>query len=121
TNTNNAFGELLTSTDPLSHVMTYTYDTDGNKATAKDPNTNQTSYTYDVANELTTTTRPDTTTAVTDYNNDGTVLDQKDGKSNAILTYGYDSLGRVTTVTDALSNVTTFTYDSAGNRLTKQD
>ncbi len=121
TNTNNAFGEVLTSTDPLSHVTTYTYDTDGKKATIKDPNTNQTTYTYDVANQITTITRPDTTTAVTDYNNDGTVLDQKDGKSNAILTYGYDSLARVTTVTDALSNVTTFTYDSAGNRLTQQD
>lgn len=121
TNTYNKLGELLTSTDPLSHVVTKTYDVDGNLATSEDPNGNTTSYTYDVANELITTTRPDTTTTVTDYNDDGTVLDQKDGKGTAILTYTYDSLARPTTSTDPLSNVTTFTYDAAGNRLTQQD
>ena len=31
----------------------------------------------------------------TDYNPDGTVLDLKDGKGNAILSYGHDSLARV--------------------------
>jgi RHS repeat-associated protein len=49
------------------------------------------------------------------------VLDQKDGKNNAILTYGYDALARVMSSTDALSNVTSFTYDGTGNRLTQQD
>ena len=81
----------------------------------------------------TTTTRPDTTTTVTDYNADGTVADQKDGKGNAIITYGYDALGRVVDTQDALeagstctlggSNqpCTQYTYDGVGQRLTKMD
>ena len=34
-------------------------------------------------------TRPDGTTNVTDYNADDTVADQKDGKGNKIISYGY--------------------------------
>ena len=49
------------------------------------------------------------------------MLDQKDGKNTAILTYGYDPLARVTSLTDALNNVTSYSYDGAGNRLTQQD
>jgi YD repeat-containing protein len=48
-------------------------------------------------------------------------LDQKDGKNNAILGYGCDALARVTSSTDALNNVTSYSYDGAGNRLTQQD
>jgi YD repeat-containing protein len=57
----------------------------------------------------------------TEYNPDGTVADQKDGKNNAIQTYTYDSLAHVTTVTDALTNITTYVYDAYGNLLSKQD
>ena len=70
---------------------------------------------------MTTTTRADGTTEVTDYNSDGTVSDQKDGNSHTILAYTYDPLARVSTVTDAVSDVTTYTYDGDGNILTKQD
>jgi len=60
-----------------------------------------TTYTFDLDNEVTKTKRPDSTTLLTDYNPDGTVLDQKDGKGNAILTFGYDPLARLTSQTDA--------------------
>ena len=49
------------------------------------------------------------------------MLDQKDGKNNAIQTYAYDNLAHVATVTDALNNVTTYVYDAYGNVLSKQD
>ena len=116
-----AFGNLTTATDPLGHQTIRHYDADQNLDAFTDGDGNKTTYIYDVANQQTQIQRPDTTTLTTDYNADGTVLDQKDGKNNAILTYGYDALRRVTSQTDALGNVTSFTYDGAGNRLTKQD
>jgi RHS repeat-associated protein len=129
--TYNPFGEVQNVTDPLNHVTKKTYDGDGNLSTYQDGNQSAqgactgspppcTQYTYDLDNELTTTTRADGTTNVTDYNADGTVADQKDGKSNAILTYGYNALAQATSQKDALNNETDFTYDGVGNMLTKQ-
>jgi RHS repeat-associated protein len=118
-----AFGNLTTALDPLGHQTVRHYDSDQNRDQSRDANGNLTIYVYDLANQLTQAKRADIpqTTLVTNYNPDGTVLDQRDGKGNAVLSYGYDSLTRVTTLTDALSNVTTYSYDGAGNRLTKQD
>jgi len=117
------FGDVQTVTDPLSNVTTYGYDADRNKTSVTDPNGNVTTYVYDDDNQLHETQRADTpqTTLTTDYNPDGTVADQKDGKGNALQTYGYDSVGRVTSVTDADSNITNYILDGNGNVLTKQD
>jgi RHS repeat-associated protein len=115
------FGDVQAVTDPLGHVIAHTYDADRNLTSTTDGNGNPTTYVYDLANEQTDIRRADSTALHTDYNLDGTVLDQKDGKGTAIQTYGYDPLGRETTVTDTLSNTTTYAYDGAGNRLTQQD
>jgi RHS repeat-associated protein len=117
----NEFGDVQTVTDPLSHVTTYGWDADRHKTSVQDGNGNTTSYTFDKAGQLTTTTRPDATTQVTDYNDDGTVLDLKDGAGNALQTFAYNARGEVASVTDALSNATTYTRDGNGNVLTKQD
>ena len=116
-----AFGDLTTVTDPLSHQTVRHYDPDQNMDWLQDGDGNKTTNVYDLANQQTQVQRPDTTTLTTDYNLDGTVLDQKDGKNTALLTYGYDTLARVTSVRDALGNATTYAYDGAGNRLTQQD
>jgi RHS repeat-associated protein len=119
----NPFGETTSVTDPLGHTTTRHYDADGNSDTSTDGAGNVTTNVYDLANQQTQVKRADSPQTVlsTDYNPDGTVLDQKDGKNNAIQTLTYDAAGRVTTTTDALGNVTTYTYDAAGNRLTTQD
>ena len=119
----NAFGQLTTQTDPLGHSTIRHFDADQNMDTFTEGDGNLTTYVFDLANEQVQVKRADSpqTTLTTDYNADGTVLDQKDGKNNAILTYGYDALARLTSSTDALSNVTSYTYDAASNRLTKQD
>jgi RHS repeat-associated protein len=125
------FGDVQKVTDPLSHATAYTYDANRNLLTTTDGNGNSTTNAYDLANELcwtlpgatssNTCASPPTNGRVTDYNLDGTVADQKDGKGNAILTYGYDSLGRVTSSTDALGNVTNYVRDGNGNVLNKID
>lgn len=115
------FGDVQRVTDPLGHSTATTYDADRNVVSATDADGNPTHYTFDLANEQTDVVRADNSDVHTDYNPDRTVLDQKDGRGTAIETYGYDALGRVTTTTDALTNVTTYTYDGVGNRLTQQD
>ena len=116
-----AYGSLTTLTDPLGHVSTKHYDADQNLDWSQDADSNKTTFVYDQANQQTQIQRPDATTLTTDYNSDATVLDQKDGKNNALLTYAYDAQARVTSTSDALSNTTNYAYDGAGNRLSKQD
>ncbi|MEA2635502.1 MAG: hypothetical protein QOH92_2269 [Chloroflexota bacterium] len=119
--TYNAFGDLLTATDPLGHETIYKYDGNRNMTQVTDPNNNATIYSYDLDNEQTHVTRADSSVLTTDFNPDGTALDQKDGKNSAIQTFSYDSQRRLTSATDALGNATSYTYDGAGNQLTKQD
>jgi RHS repeat-associated protein len=121
--TYNSFGHRTGLSDPLGHSTTWHYDPNQNLDRVTDADGNVTTNVYDADNELTQIKRADSpqTTLVTDYNPDGTVLDQKDGKGIAIQSYQYDSLHHQTTVTDAMSNVITYVYDTYGNLLSKQD
>jgi RHS repeat-associated protein len=116
------FGDIQTVTDPLGHTARYAYDANRNLLTLTDGDSNISTYVYDLDNEQTQIKRADSpqTTLVTDYNPDGTLLDQKDGKGNKTITYGYDSLGRVTSQADADNNTTAYTLDGDGNVLTTQ-
>ena len=115
------FGDVQAVTDPLGHTVSHTYDSDRNITSITDADGNPTTYIFDLANQQTDLKRADNSDLHTDYNPDGTVLDQKDGKGNPIITFGYDALARVTSRADALNDVTTFTYDGSGNELTQQD
>jgi len=123
THTYNSFGQRTGLTDPENHTTTWHYDPNQNLDQLTDADANITTNVYDADNELTQAKRADSpqTTLTTDYNLDGTVSDQKDGKNNAIQSYAYDSLAHVTTVTDALNNVTSYVYGASGNLLSKQD
>jgi len=118
--TYNAFGDMLTQTDPLLHTTTYKYDGNRNLTKVIDPNNHTTIYGYDLDNEQTIISRADNSVLTTDFNPDGTMLDQKDGKNSAILTFGYNSQLRLTSTTDALGNITSYIYDGAGNKVAKQ-
>jgi len=115
------FGDVQALTDPLGHTVAHTYDADRNLTSTTDAVGNPTTYVFDLANEQTDIRRADGTDLHTDYNLDGTALDQKDGKGNPIVSFAYDALARVTSRTDALGNVTSFTYDGSGNKLSQQD
>jgi RHS repeat-associated protein len=116
----NPFGQLTSTEDPLGDIRTYGYDQDRNLTSVKDADENLTTYVYDLDEEQTKVIGPTSpsTTLVTNYNKDGTVHDHVNGAGIAIETYGYDSLGRVTSVKDALKKVTSYTYDGDGNILT---
>ncbi|HVD02208.1 MAG TPA: LamG-like jellyroll fold domain-containing protein [Candidatus Dormibacteraeota bacterium] len=118
--TANAFGDVLTVTDPLSHVTTYAYDPNRNRTSVTDANNHTTSSAFDYDNELTLLTRPDSSTQGTTYDGDGNVTQQTDGL-NHTTTYAYDALDRKTSVTDALGRVTGYGYDLVGDLTSMTD
>lgn len=115
------FGDVQAITDPLGHTTSTSYDLDRNVTGTVDGNNNPTTYLYDLANEQTDAIRADHSDVHTDYNPDGTILDEKDAAGHTTQAYLYDALARVTSSSDGLGNATTYTYDFAGNRLTQQD
>jgi RHS repeat-associated protein len=131
TSTINEFGLAGTVTDALGHTTGYTYDADGRTLTVTDGTGDTTTTAYDVAGELCWTlpggtssagcSSPPTKAQVTTYNSDGTVYQQKDGKGNAISTYGYNHRGQITSTKDPLANTTTYALDADGNVITRLD
>jgi YD repeat-containing protein len=77
-----AFGNVTKTTDPLNHFALRSYDKNQNPILSVDPNNNSTTYVYDLANEPIQVKRADGTVTATDYNLDGTIRVQKDGKNH---------------------------------------
>lgn len=100
--TNDAHGNLLSSTDPLGRTTTYTYNSFGEVLTKKDPLGVTTTNTYDTHGNLLTTS-----TAV--------------GTSKVTTTYTYGGVGNELTMRNPDNKTSTFTYDNYGNRLTDKD
>ncbi|SDQ72892.1 RHS repeat domain-containing protein [Quadrisphaera sp. DSM 44207] len=96
--TYNGAGNQLTATDATGAQASLTYNTDGTVATAAAPGngTNVTEYTYDAAGRLATRTDP-----------------------AGSATYGYDQMGRLTSVVNSIDAVkTSYTYDKSSNLAT---
>jgi RHS repeat-associated protein len=144
------FGNILTRTDPLGHVTSYTYDANQNMLsmsvqansgyattsytynsfaeplTITDPLNNTTTNTYDPVGNLLTVTTPSpdghTAASVTQfaYNSLGEMTQITDPLGH-ITKIAYTSVGLIYTITDAQNNVTTYAYDSRGNRTSVTD
>jgi len=94
----NGFGQPLTVTDPLDHVVsTNAYDGAGNLKSTMDALGHATLF---------------------DYNPNGTLAQTTDAQSH-ITRYGYYPSGDVASVTDAAGHVTGFTYDANSNKQTQ--
>jgi RHS repeat-associated protein len=140
-----AEGQVLTVTDPLNRVTTYSYSVRGWVATVTDPMGFSATYVYSPTGKLTgdygyldgqwvdtagySYDSDDRAVSYTDglghwttysYDGVGNRKSVTDANNNA-TTYSYDSRNRLTTVTDALSHTTGYGYDSAGNRQTVTD
>jgi RHS repeat-associated protein len=110
---------VTAETDALGHLMSYTYDANGNRLTATDP-TGTVTFTYNgFAEVLTRTDQLNGVTANT-YDAAGDFLTTTNalGKTTA-FTYG--PRGLLLTVTDARGKVSSFAYDASGNLITRTD
>jgi RHS repeat-associated protein len=123
TYTYNAFGQVLTATDPAGNVTTNTYDTHGNLLTTTTPSPSSgvagstTTFEYFPNGLLKKVTDPRNNATQMTYTAAGLVQTITDAQSN-VTTFEYDARGNRTAVVDAANNRTTFEYDAL-NRLTK--
>ncbi|AJE43036.1 RHS repeat protein [Streptomyces nodosus] len=136
-----AAGKVAKVTNPDGAVTAYTYDKSSALLTAKNPKGRTQTYSYDAASRLKTATTPAGRTTSYTYDISGRLTEK--ALPGGSVHYGYDSLGRTTSVThsdnsddlayvydDNLLASTTltaasgttaevdYTYDAAGNTLT---
>jgi RHS repeat-associated protein len=93
-----AYGMLLSSTDPLNHTTTNIYDTNHKLISTTDPLGHTTTSTYDSNGNKTSSTYPATATS-----------------KNTTSTTVYNQYSEPTSTTDELGNVRTFNYDANYN------
>ncbi len=128
TYTYDAHNRLATVTTPQSGVTVYSYDAAGNRSAISYSNGTETQYTYDVRHRLVTMQHLETDngTLLAGYEytlapaGNRTRLVESGGR---IIDYTYDAVYRLVQEEDNLDGsvvTTTYTYDAAGNRLTKE-
>lgn len=108
-----ALNRLIREVNPLGQTDTYEYDAVGNLIRRTDAAGNITEYTYDVLDRLTAITYADGTAV--EYTYDGVGRRTSMADSTGTTNYSYDANGRLTQVTDPLSNVLQYAYDALGN------
>ena len=133
------FGEINTITDPLGGVTTYrydefnrvasvtnainamqkyTYNAQGLLATAENARSQQTKYTYDVLGRIVSQTDELGTISYTyDANGNVVKVEEKQGLFTKEITRTFDSMNRVTSVTDYNGKTIKYGYDQLGNRI----
>ena len=113
---------MSTVSDWLTKQTTYTYDNAGQLTNTQYPNTVWTDYTYDNADRLTSVANkkpgPVTISSFT-YTLDATGNRTQMADLSGTHSYQYDALYRLTQVTYPGPQTDTYTYDTVGNRLTK--
>ncbi len=117
-----ALDRPVSVTDAMGYQTQFAYDPNGNVTSITDANKETLSKQYDELNRVKVET--DALNATTQYSYDllGNVTSITDANGNTTY-FDFDDLGRLVTVRDPLyvstGRATTFTYDEAGNVLTK--
>ncbi|MFJ4681932.1 polymorphic toxin-type HINT domain-containing protein [Streptomyces sp. NPDC088789] len=91
----------------------YDYTSTGALRKITDPRGNETEYTYDWAGQRITTQDPDAGRSTTVYDADGLIEKVTSNNNQTVLDYGYDSLGRKTSVSSAGTVLATWQWDGA--------
>jgi len=111
--TYDSYNNLLTVTDPGNGTVAMTYDAVGNMITQTDALNKVTTFLYNNLNQLTQITDPRGTITQYTYDYQGNRLTSTDGNNNpTYFTYNYK--GQVTQITDALNHQTGMAYGSTG-------
>jgi RHS repeat-associated protein len=129
TNTWNKRRQLLTTTDPAipgepAATITNTYDNPGNLAASEDENGNISSYTWNALGKPVTSTLP---ALASGANTVTTTYDSRDwiekttNSLNQVMRREYDAAHRMTAIVDPLNRRTENTYDPKAQMLTTTD
>lgn len=114
--------ELVGAAYPGARYWDYTYDANGFLLSKMDPNGNLTTYTYDDQYRVLTSTDPEGRVRSINYPaSDAPVMTselvEKDG---GVWRYTYDTTsGDLLAKADPQGNITSYTYDTAGNKLSE--
>lgn len=109
---------VISTTNSLNQVTSYTFDAQGNELTMTDATGTMTKTYNQFGEVLTITDALGAVTSIT-YNDQGTPLSITD-PLNHTTTYDANSLGQLVSVTDARGKLTSFDYDH-GNLVTSTD
>jgi RHS repeat-associated protein len=129
-NTYDGSGNLLSRTDELGRITSYTYDANNNVTSVVQPAVGgvnpTTNYTYNGFGEVLTVTDPLGNVTTNTYDSQGNLLTVTSPKPNStaaasLSQFAYDSKGELTQITDPLSNLTGLTYSPAGLVATIKD
>ncbi|HLG62351.1 MAG TPA: RHS repeat-associated core domain-containing protein [Ktedonosporobacter sp.] len=121
-NGNGDLTQVRDSTDGGTGSTTqYNYNANGTIASMTDPGGNITTYSYDSAGNLIKTTPPSPMGATTlTYDTLSRLTSVTDGKGQT-TTYTYDALDRIVKATYADGSSVNYSYDADGNALTESD
>lgn len=105
---------LIQQTDALNGITRYGYDSLDRLTAVTDPNGHSTTYSYNGLGDLISQTSPDTGTTTFSYDSAGNLLSRTDAKGQTTA-YSYDALNRLTQQTLAGGSVINYYYDTALN------
>ena len=112
--THDGGGRKLTQTDPRGKTTSYEYNARDQVAKITDPNGAATTFVYDAAGRRTSQTDPVGGVTAWVYDNEGRVTQVTDPRGGITRT-AYDAAGRVASTTSATAAKTTYAYDPAGH------
>jgi RHS repeat-associated protein len=121
--TYDAAGQLATMTDWTGGIFRFGYTADGRLSSLAGPEGVTSTYTYDAADRLTAIDHSTPSGSIGHF----TYTLDADGNPTSVTStagterYSLDALNRLTGVTYANGDVTNYTYDAAGNRLSRSD
>ena len=114
--TYDALGNLTSETDALGNTVKYTYTPEGWLKTVTDAEGRITRYTYDRTGNVLTADHAGEQTETNTYNELGLLTTVTAAEGDTL--YQYDEAGRLISVTQPNGETVSYTYDSHGNRAT---